>query len=313
MKTKKQKLALFPHLLAWCVTLSGAVQQDIAKERREEVLHLLDLLCSLLLTPVVPGNKRLDGTYLCSTTKTSGEHLGFETVALTRPNAAEPMKELAKGAAAVFALLLQSNTLSIVKSWLETIERKLQDLFYVFVEEHVSPMLIQESLLTVLGRSPTGEPTFDVNENYNVTVSMPKKLITLRYTMEDASVMVQIEIPAAFPLKPPMVTFESGKGCGVSTEKWRAWMLKMTILLFGGSANVWECVTVFGKNMDAHFSGQEPCPICFAVVSAMDHRLPDMQCAVCRNAALHSYCLYAWWANSGQTVCPLCRSPWVSS
>ncbi|RNF12462.1 hypothetical protein TraAM80_00314 [Trypanosoma rangeli] len=313
MKTKKQKLALFPHLLAWCVTLSGAVQQDIAKERREEVLHLLDLLCSLLLTPVVPGNKRLDGTYLCTTTKTSGEHLGFETVALTRPNAAEPMKELAKGAAAVFALLLQSNTLSVVKSWLETIERKLQDLFYVFVEEHVSPMLIQESLLTVLSRSPTGEPTFDVNENYNVTVSMPKKLITLRYTMEDASVMVQIEIPAAFPLKPPMVTFESGKGCGVSTEKWRAWMLKMTILLFGGSANIWECVTVFGRNMDAHFSGQEPCPICFSVVSAVDHRLPDMQCAVCRNAALHSYCLYAWWANSGQTVCPLCRSPWVSS
>ncbi|RNF17794.1 uncharacterized protein Tco025E_04704 [Trypanosoma conorhini] len=313
MKTNKQKLALFPLLLAWCVTLSGTVQQELTKERREEVLHLLDLLCSLLLTPVVPGNKRLDGTYLCSTTKSSGEHLGFETVALTRTNAAEPMKELAKGAAAVFALLLQSNTLPVVKSWLETIERKLQDLFYVFVEEHVSPLLVQESLLTVLGRSPTGEPTFDVNENYSVAVSMPKNLITLRYTMEDASVMVQIEIPAAFPLKPPVVTFESGKGCGVSTEKWRAWMLKMTVLLFGGSANVWECVTLFGRNMDAHFSGQEPCPICFAVVSAVDHRLPDMQCAVCRNAALHSYCLYAWWANGGQTVCPLCRSPWVSS
>ncbi|RNC56691.1 hypothetical protein TcCL_ESM05761 [Trypanosoma cruzi] len=313
MKTNKQKLALFPHLLAWCVTLSGTTKEDFTKERREEVFHLLDLICSLLLTPAVPGSRRLEGTYLCSTPKAGGEHLGFETVALTRPNSAEPMKELAKGAAACFALLLQSSMLSVVKSWLETIERKLQDLFYAVVERHISPLLIQESLLTVLGRSPSGESTFDVNENYNIAVSIPKKLITLKYTMEEASVMVKIEIPSAFPLKPPAVTFESGKGCGVSTDKWRSWMLKMTVLLFGGSANVWECVTLFGRNMDAHFSGQEPCPICFAVVSAVDNRLPDMRCAVCRNAALHSYCLYSWWANSGQTVCPLCRSPWVSS
>ncbi|RNC47825.1 putative zinc finger protein [Trypanosoma cruzi] len=155
------------------------------------------------------------------------------------------MKELAKGAAACFALLLQSSMLSVVKSWLETIERKLQDLFYAVVERHISPLLIQESLLTVLGRSPSGESTFDVNENYNIAVSIPKKLITLKYTMEEASVMVKIEIPSAFPLKPPAVTFESGKGCGVSTDKWRSWMLKMTVLLFGGSANVWECVTLF--------------------------------------------------------------------
>ncbi|KEG14341.1 putative zinc finger protein [Trypanosoma grayi] len=312
-KTKKQRLALFPHLLAWCVTLSGPVQENFTKERREEVFHLLDLLCSLLLTSAVPGTKRIDDTYLCSSAKRGGENLGFETAALTRAGDVEPMRELAKGAAAVFALLLQSNTLSFVKSWLDTIERKLQDLFYTFVDDHISPILIQESLFTVLGKSPSGGSTFEVNENYNVTVSLPNKLIKLKYTMEDASVTVQIAFPSAFPLRLPTVTYESGRDCGVSTDKWRSWMLKMTVLLFGGSANVWECVTLFGRNMDAHFSGQEPCPICFAVVSAVSHRLPDMRCAVCRNSALHSDCLYAWWTNSGQTVCPLCRSPWVAS
>ncbi|KAH9597309.1 hypothetical protein LSM04_008777 [Trypanosoma melophagium] len=312
-KTNKQKLALFPHLLAWCITLTGPVNDSMAGKQRDEVFHLLDLLSSLLLTPAVPGNKRLDGTYLCTSVKLGGENLGFETAALTRPNATNPMKELAKGAAAVFALLLQGNTLSLVKSWLETIERKLQDSFFTFVEDHVSPFLIQESLLAVLAKSPSGETTFDVNENYTISVSLAKHLITLKYTMEDASVTVKITFPTAFPLRLPTVTFESGRDCGVSTERWRAWMLKMTVLLFGGSANVWECVTLFGRNMDAHFAGHEPCPICFAVVSAISHRLPDMRCAVCRNSALHSDCLYAWWANSGQTVCPLCRSPWVES
>lgn len=313
-KTNKQKLTLFLHLLAWCVTLSGPVSENVTKERREEVFHLLDLLCSLLLARAVPGSgARLDGTFLCTSCKAGGENLGFETVALTRPNAPDPMKELAKGAAATFALLLQSSALPIVKNWLETIEEKLMNLFYTFVETHVSPLLVQESLLAVLGKSASGQPTFDVNENYTVSVSLAKKRITLKYTMEDASVAVQIAFPGAFPLKNPTVTHDTRNECGVSMEKWRSWMLKMTGLLFGGSSNIWECVTLFGRNLDGHFAGQEPCPICFAVVSAVGNRLPDMRCGVCRNAAFHSSCLNAWWANSKQTVCPLCRSSWVST
>ncbi|CBH17449.1 hypothetical protein, conserved [Trypanosoma brucei gambiense DAL972] len=314
-KTNKQKLTLFPHLLAWCVTLSGPVQERVSKEWREEVFQLLDVLCALLLSPAVPGSKRVENTYLCNGNGSSGagEQLGFEIIALTRPNAADPMRELAKGAAAVFALLLQSSTLSIVKSWLETVERKLQDYFYTFVEEHLSPCLIRESLLMVLSKNPTGGSTFDVNERYTVSVCTLRNRITLKYTVEDTDSTVHIEFKPDFPLRPPVVTCEKTRGCGVSADKWHVWMRKMTVLLFGGSSNVWDCVMLFGRNMDEHFSGKDPCPICFAIVSASSNRLPDMQCAVCRNSAIHSDCLYSWWATGGRTVCPLCRSPWVAT
>ncbi|KAH8606365.1 hypothetical protein ERJ75_001528400 [Trypanosoma vivax] len=316
-KTNKQKLALFLYLLAWCITISGSAQESVSKERRKEVFHLLDLLCVLLLFPTCPGQRRLENTYLGSRSgggkAGEGVQLGFETIALTRANSAEPMRELAKGAAAVFALLLQGNTLPLVKQWLETIERKLQDLFCSFVEVYLSPLLIRESLFTVLSKSNTGEPTFDISENYTVTVNVQRSRITLTYRMEDVVATLHITFPMAFPLHPPTVTSESLWGCGVSTERLRAWMLKMTVLLFGGTSNIWDCVGLFGRNMDEHFSGKEPCPICFAVVSASTNRLPDMHCAVCRNSAIHADCLHTWWASSGMTVCPLCRSPWVAS
>ena len=340
-KTHKQKMLLFPYLLSWCVFLttppppaaaaadeaqpsnnnssggnSGSTSRD--KEWQRQVYTLLDLLFTLMLTPLENG-RRLDETFIGASVHPSPTadasatgQLGFEVVALTRVDASNQMAQLARGAFAVFTQLLHGPTLALTKIWLETIERKGRALFYDSVGQHISGILIQESFMSVLSHSPDGSSSFTVGEGCNVEVNVAQQLIDITYEMEDAKVAVRITFPAAFPLRPPVVEYESGRECGVSTKKWRAWMLKMSVILFGGSANVWECIDLFHQNLEAHFRGIEPCPICFAVVSAVTHKLPDVRCSVCHNSAFHSNCLYTWWASGFNNVCPLCRSPWIA-
>ncbi|CCW62479.1 unnamed protein product [Phytomonas sp. EM1] len=329
-KTYKQRLLMFPYLLAWCVVLTTPATDEETlrlsdnqgyKQWRGDVCRLLDLVCVLLLTPLFSGAKRVEDTLLGvpSSTANDGDStsaeagaLGFEVVALTRVTSPQPMMQLASGAAAVFGLLLRGSTLSLVKGWLETVERKTQVMIYNFVQLYISPVLIHENFLTVLSHSPDGSSTFTIGENYSVSVRTAQRTIDLSYAIEDACISVRIRFPSSYPLRQPAVEFTSGRECGISMEKRRRWMLKMTSLLFSELTNLWDCMELFRENVEAHLGGQEPCPICYAVVSAVNHKLPDLQCSVCRNMSFHSSCLYKWWASGGQTVCPLCRSPWIS-
>ncbi|TPP44845.1 hypothetical protein CGC20_11615 [Leishmania donovani] len=330
-KTQKQKMLLFPYLLSWCVYLTSVppppteeaqgTGSNVARDKdwQRQVYTLLDLLFALMLTPMERASTRLDSTFIGASLNagTAGDSsatgpLGFELVALTRVDAPDQMAQLARGAFAVFTQLLHGNTLSLTKSWLETVERKGRSLFYSSVDQHITGILIQESFLSVLRRSPDGSSSFSVGDSCSVEVNVAQQLIDLSYEMEDAKVAVRITFPPAFPLYPPVVEHETGRECGVSMKKWRSWMLKMSVILFGGSANVWECIDLFHQNLDAHFRGIEPCPICFAVVSPVNHKLPDVRCSVCHNSAFHSNCLYTWWATGSNNVCPLCRSPWIA-
>nr|CCM15929.1 hypothetical protein, conserved [Leishmania guyanensis] len=330
-KTQKQKMLLFPYLMSWCIYLTSAPPSPTEetqgtgsnavrdKEWQRQVYALLDLLFALMLTPMHRTSTRLDSTFIGASVhpgatgdSNTTEQLGFELVALTRVDAPDPMAQLARGAFAVFTQLLHGSTLSLTKSWLETVERKGRALFYSSVSQNITGILIQESFLSVLRHSPDGSSSFSVGDSCSVEVNVAQQLIDLSYEMEDAKVAVRITFPAAFPLHPPVVEYETGRECGVSMKKWRSWMLKMTVILFGGSANVWECIDLFHQNLDAHFHGIEPCPICFAVVSSTNHKLPDVRCSVCHNSAFHSNCLYMWWATGSNNVCPLCRSPWIA-
>ncbi|CCW66085.1 unnamed protein product [Phytomonas sp. Hart1] len=329
-KTHKQKVLMFPYLLAWCVLLTTPATDEEAscqsdsqsyRQRKAEIYQLLDLLCVLLLTPLFSSAKRVEDTLLGAaaslmndgdSTNAEAGVLGFEVVALTRVVSPQPMMQLARGAAAVFCLLLRGSTLSLVKGWLETVERKTQMMIYNFVQLYISPLLIHENLLTVLSHSPDGLTTFSIGESYSVCVRTAQKNIELSYTIEDARISVRIRFLPCYPLRQPVVEFSSGRECGISMEKQRMWMLKMTSLLFSETTNLWDCMELFRENVEAHLGGQEPCPICYAIVSAVNHKLPELQCSVCRNLSFHSSCLYKWWASGGQTVCPLCRSPWIS-
>lgn len=242
------------------------------------------------------------------------------------------MGRLARGAAAVLMCLMRGRTLALVKSWLDTLERKLQQLMYDFVARNMAPVLIRRSLESVWAHSPDaqgsttalGEPArtlggvagvrqFQVSEYMTVQLSAVQRCVLLTYEKEDMKLSMRMTFPAAYPLRPVSIEPVSDrKSSGVSVEQRRLWVLKMSVRLFSGSTDVWGCVELLRRNLDAHFEGIEPCPICYLVVSTTDQKLPSMTCSACHNTPFHASCLYRWWSNGGKTECPLCRAPWIA-
>lgn len=322
-KATKQRLHCQMVLLAYALVLSSEYERpfvdDDVKETKRRLFEVLDVILALSMAPLHPeatsDTSALDNSLLFSSTETCGEQLGYDIAALSKVslgNDLESFSSLGRGALSVLTLLLLNNTLSSTKDWTETIDKRLREQLLSYCEDHVSPALIQENLTNVLSHSANGEPTFDVDENLSVTVSTAARTIEATFQLDETNVKIKISLPKAYPLKAATVVHDTKVVQGVSSEKWRAWILKMSVMLFSGSSNLWDCVQLFGQNIKKHFDGVEPCPICYAVVSSVNNRLPEMRCAVCRNSLFHSSCLYTWWGNSGQTSCPMCRSPWVS-
>ena len=295
-------------------------------------LLFFDVLTSLALCPTGAGLKRVeDSFWWCSGDDAAAEELGFDLQALSRVTGSigggtsavfaaaaltsETNESLARAAISILTLLLQQPRMtSFVRDWIDTIDKRLRAQIQVFVKANISPALVQDALGCVLSHSPEGEPSFAVSESLAVTVSRQQRFVDVAFTKDDTTVSIRIVLPDAFPLLSAYVAPESTKGGaqGVAGEKWRGWLLKMTMMLLGGSHALWDCIKLFGDNLEKHFEGVEPCPICYAVVSSVNNKLPEMKCSVCRNSSFHSSCLHTWWTNSGQTSCPMCRSPWIA-
>eukprot|EP00796_Vickermania_ingenoplastis_P004353 gene4353-3167_t len=282
-KTHKHKLALFPYLLGWGSILTNSSLGEYGELiSRNNVCTLLDVLVSLMLSSVIPGSTRMEDTYMAAAVAEDEEGSGTtcsprdaSLSALTRTDAAKVMEKLAQGADAVFRLLLQQRTLVIVKDWVDTVEKRVQELVSQFVQRFISKLLVQQALKDVLSHSEDGKTVFTLAENMTVEVSIATSSVGLEYDVEDEQLSVRISFPPEYPLLPPKVEYRNEKEYGVSWRKWRGWMMQMTGKLFGGGANVWDCIVLFQRNVVAHFDGLEPCPICFAIVSAVDNRIPE--------------------------------------
>jgi len=232
---------------------------------------------------------------------------------------ASTVNHLTLCAFALLSLLMQRRTVRFVRTWVEGLNRSLRNGFEALVESYLSPALTQLALAEVLAHSPTGSSKFEPSEfngAVSLTVIETSRQVLARFTADDVSFDVKFSIPAAYPLRPATIDQESIKPktrAGVPAEKWRAWMLKITMMLLNGGNTVWGCIALIAENLQKQLEGVEPCPICYSVISQTTHKLPDMSCLVCKNSKFHSGCLYEWWGNSGQTSCPMCRSPWFSS
>lgn len=286
-----------------------------AREFRTRIFEVLDLCLSLSLTPTEAGAKKLEETLLAS-----GVNVGHDIRALCyEPRRLDTtwdqMHYLGQGALSLVSLLLRPATLPIVKDWLGTIEVQLRSPFAQFVTEHVSPVLIAKNLSDVAAHSTNGTTQFTVDD-LTVSVNFSSKFVEATFAaVDDTTIRIKINLPRNYPLQSAEISPDVLRGVnvqGVRGEKWKAWMMKMSVMLFDGSNSLWDCIQLFGENVKRHFDGVEPCVICYAVVSADNNRLPDESCAVCRNSKFHSACLHKWWGESGQASCPLCRSPWVS-
>lgn len=332
-KANKQKLVLQVTWLAWAIVASHENESGHrvvfasfeTKELRHRTYDLLDQLLSVSLAPLHPERRkqRMEEGALFTPAE-DGDTLGYDIASLAHVdgNDSSVMAVLARGGVSLVPLLLQNTTLGIVKDWMETIDKRLREAFTVLVQDHISPALIQASLVDVLSHSPDGKPAFDVNDNVKVSVNLQQQAVDVLFQMDEIEVKICICLPTTYPMKPASVTqgdsasagqaSQKSQVQGISSDRWRSWILKMSAKLFNGSCSLWDCVELFEQNIKRHFDGVEPCPICYAVVSAANNKLPEMRCAVCRNSLFHSSCLNTWWGNTGQTSCPMCRSPWVS-
>lgn len=339
-RSRKHSLALFPFLLGWGAFLSNTDPSPKRAEKiqRTSICTLLDIIVTLMLSPRLPGSSSLEDTFLCASNNSLDEekvqnnihlffsiqsahedgslssNIGSALYPLTCTDSCDVMSALAKGSEALFGLLLHSPTLTFVKDWVDTVDKKLHGLIFEFVRRRISPLMVKEALKRVLSHSSDGKPRFMLADHMSVEVSMANSDVSLTYKVEEEQLTVRITFPPEYPLLPPQLEYRSGeRECGVSVKKWRAWMMRMTAKLFEGGLNIWDCIVLFQRNVDAHFSGLEPCPICFAVICPMDAKIPELQCNSCNNVAkFHGACLYSWWSSGGSMVCPLCRAPWIS-
>lgn len=324
-KTQKHKLALFPYLLAWgeFLTNSAPSPEWEAVINRNNIYTLMDLVTTLLLSPLGAA------AYKSESLQSAGPSLEDQPTsqevsatpsaqrkrvilnALTCTDDLDEMSRLIEGSTTLLHLLLQGRMLVIVKGWMDTVDKRVQEIIVKTVHEKISDELVQQTLKEVLVHSPDGSATFSLCEKMKVEVNMAGAYVSMDYEIEDERLIVRIIFPPEYPLSPPRVEYRNEKEYGISMKKWRSWMMRMTAKLFGGGTNIWDCIVLFQRNVDAHFQGLEPCPICFAVVST-DNKIPELSCAICHNSKFHASCLYTWWDQGGNSICPLCRSPWIS-
>ena len=114
-----------------------------------------------------------------------------------------------------------------------------------------------------------------------------------------------LRLHPAHPLLPVGVEFADRVKV---SEGWlRRWQLAVASALLSSNGGLRQAVQGWRSNLEQHFAGAAECPICYAVVHAVNGTLPRMSCRTCNNR-FHSGCLFTWFEKSGHSTCPLCRT-----
>jgi E3 ubiquitin-protein ligase listerin len=140
-----------------------------------------------------------------------------------------------------------------------------------------------------------------------VKISPSAAEVLASYTIDTQTLEVSITLSPTYPLSPPNVT--GIKRVGMSEKQYLSIIraTKSTIALHGGS--LVDGLSLFEKNLNAHFSGVGECTICYSILSLQDGSLPGKKCGVCKNG-FHAGCLFKWFKSTNQSSCPLCRTSW---
>ena len=96
---------------------------------------------------------------------------------------------------------------------------------------------------------------------------------------------------------------------GVAEGRLRKWLLSVSAYLRTQNGGVAQAVSLWKRNVDREFEGQEECLICYSIVQPTSGQLPRLTCRTCRKR-FHGACLYKWFRSSGKSSCPHCQSPW---
>jgi hypothetical protein len=146
----------------------------------------------------------------------------------------------------------------------------------------------------------------DSGDEFSMRVFRQARQVVAQYETDDIDLSVTLTLPVSYPLD--LVNVESTTRFGVSEAQWRRWVLSITSIFMSQDGSVLDACLLWKENLNKHFSGVEPCPICYSVLHLTNNQLPKMACSNCKNV-FHSSCLFAWFAKSHKSQCPLCSAP----
>mmetsp|Transcript_9699 Transcript_9699/g.36018 ORF Transcript_9699/g.36018 Transcript_9699/m.36018 type:complete len:1784 (-) Transcript_9699:146-5497(-) len=299
---QNHRYELFSYLLAWdaLCKLSDKSSKElksvafVAVKTKQSFHLLLNLLFSFVLHTSqvqqnIPGVDQLFAPYIT-----------FEDISKDDASVALSLTHDAFTLFAAQLILKMVHSFpSLVMTWYKSsamstsVHKALTD----FISQRLAPQVIEKELVKIQQRSG------DVAEHIKIQVLKNIGRIRCMYNQDDIELDLTLEIPPTYPLK--AIEMKSSKRSGVSEATWRKVILKMTSMLFKDAGNIFDSIQLWVENLDKHFSGYEPCPICYSILN-LESSLPDKKCSQCKQM-FHSSCLVKWFASSPEPTCPYCR------
>ncbi|KNC54458.1 Zfp294 protein [Thecamonas trahens ATCC 50062] len=291
-----QRAALLGQLLAWQLVLDHANAADSSERQRR---HVTDVLGAF------SGSVRLSLSLAFAALSTSSAARSSEAVAAARVVSAgevaytsSAVLEYAAGRFVETLVLVPR----IVRDWWTGCSREDQGAILAFVARRISPVLIGAAMDEVVASREVQEA-----DALKVTVARSKGVVNARYEIDEMEVGLTLSLPEAYPLQ-PVVIEAAGAHKGIAKSQWRRWMLSLRAMLDTQLASLTQVVLHWKSSLARRFEGVDECPICYYVLHFGNHSLPSMPCSVCKQK-FHAACLYTWFAEGGNSSCPMCRSP----
>ncbi|KAI0042795.1 hypothetical protein FA95DRAFT_1682318 [Auriscalpium vulgare] len=197
-------------------------------------------------------------------------------------------------------------TSSLVRTWImECKDRTLFTALTNYTSTHFSPVIISAEFAHV--KSPEAAEELNV-ENLTVKVLAAASEVNAAYLIDEQRLEITLKVPTDWPLHG--IEVKDSKRVGVSVEKWRGWLLGVQQIVSAQNGRIVDAISLFKKNVTAHFDGQVECAICYSIISVAEGDLPQKACKTCKNR-FHASCLYKWFNTSHSSTCPLCRSEFM--
>lgn len=191
---------------------------------------------------------------------------------------------------------------SLTRQWYtEVRDLQLKQQVQKFSVRYVSPILISKMLQEV---DQAKDKLTAKDENLTIKVNQVTNEIKSVYAIDEQIMEMVVSIPELYPLAD--VAVEGPLRLGVKENQWKAWLLASQRVVSLTNGSIIDCIELFNRNVNLHFSGFEECAICYSILH-QDHSLPSKVCPTCTNK-FHAACLYKWFKSSGSSTCPLCRS-----
>ena len=196
---------------------------------------------------------------------------------------------------------------ALSRAWFTNVERASAPLLQRLTAQHFSPLLIRYELraATALPLPAPADGAAASSSSLSLQGNAAACLLSARYSSGEVQMTLLLRLHPAHPLLP--VSVEFADKVKVSDGWLRRWQLSVASALLSGNGGLQAAVTGWARNLDQHFAGATECPICYAVVHAVQGTLPRMQCKTCGNR-FHANCLFTWFEKSGHSSCPLCRT-----